>query len=1523
MADGVLSTLNNNDFWCLDTMLGDCEVYCWPGEAIDRHLAMIVAGSPHGSVMSCQSLATRAFVDSEKDAMTQCATFHRSVRFSSDSRSSTRHTADLECKRENSGSTSLTALAPTPVSQGSMSQSAPAAANTFDLESPTGGGGACRFPKLEECAHFHYERVALGGLALLALPGDERAADSGDEGWICIQVRSHVSSPQESEGRQWTLMRNRDNLLQLDDLLHRCIYDRKVSGLPNLTEKLSGPLPPEEEYHRLIADYLHHLSIIADDSINCGPVLYWMQMDNKGQRLLVANEDSSSINTPAVAAAYSVRKYVSQARDEISFEVGDMISIIDMPGPQESVWWRGKRGFRVGFFPRACVAVIGDKVPRHMTQPPPIVGSVAMAPIKPVLRKHGKLISLFRSFILSRPSRRSLKQQGILKERVFGCDLGEHLLNCGHDVPVVLVECAEAIESAGAVDGVYRLSGGAGLTQRLRDAFDAGRPPDLRPAAATDPHAVPSLLKMYFRELPNPLCTYQLYESFVRAVQQPDEASRLAAVRDTVVKLPPPHFRTMAYLMRHLRRVSLQSASTGMTARNVAIVWAPNLLRAPRPQHALHGVAVQAVVTEFLICYAEELFAREQGAAPPSPEQTPEPEPAIEFRGMEPVRRPKSLPVTQHTKLLSLEEARRRGRPPAPHSAPPVPPADPTPVLRPQGDVKPKYIEVGSGPNNLPQYHTVLELPATGRKRGVKRSPSGWRGIFTRNKQRPADTPTLAMEESSAIKSCESLSDGEPAAPGDRPATPAPRQHARSSSCDSYFEPWQAELAGMRLRLCAQERDQHIFSEEDDTAVRQQEESASSSPPESGLSSVEPSPRRSLRVDIKAANEYANKSDSAEHLQYIDAESPRRAPPEKRLHQNTHDQVKRVCRDRADPRDPRNELPEDPPRNPPPCIPDEPPRAPTAAPPAAAPPASAVKLRERSSPRRMRNGRYSGVHHCSDDRNVTINRLSWHGKDGHSTLIKIDWPIENISVGNLTTSTLNSSPLTPTTPLYGPLESDSEHSDSNKRTIRVSDGACEGCVDEKCLKCELRGAERGRTHAKVMTSSHESSSSYSNSLQQDELYECCTRPDYINLQSSSTSKSSPGSPLKSPLKSTISITFRSPTRDSDGAEGASSDSRDSVYEDIDLEKNLSIVEDAPVPQKDASLPTQQACQPQDFVQDLIILETPLETHFDADLYSQVKFFKQSIEEVNALVSDAPAADRHYENVRFQPATNDYENINVRDAVDSRLGTDEGDADLAPHTENGNVDESKNLNVRELAVRFESPTEQRQAFTFQKFKAEIKYPSLERDEPPGTRRPPGSGRLSRGAGNARSLDESAFTKEFGDRTYVDRRKSLEMNLKKKLPDLNLNIQEVEAKGGTTPATENKISLVQRFHEKRKTDIKTLIGVDTERKLSRERIEKYKEERRMFLREKYSSQSFRSSPEQLTRIKIKKDDCRIDDLPKFERRNTVDLGQRMRYSLARGSPDPALPAAPPSPEDKLSPHSIRDMAALFEHKSQRTG
>jgi hypothetical protein len=102
-----------------------------------------------------------------------------------------------------------------------------------------------------------------------------------------------------------------------------------------------------------------------------------------------------------------------------------MISVIDMPPPEESMWWRGKRGFDVGFFPSEFVRIIGDKVPAHLslpnTSPVVVVGgsnpggtskahhmlnqsgcsggsgsSAEHLPTKPVLRKHGKLISFFR-----------------------------------------------------------------------------------------------------------------------------------------------------------------------------------------------------------------------------------------------------------------------------------------------------------------------------------------------------------------------------------------------------------------------------------------------------------------------------------------------------------------------------------------------------------------------------------------------------------------------------------------------------------------------------------------------------------------------------------------------------------------------------------------------------------------------------------------------------------------------------------------------------------------------------------------------------------------------------------------------------------------------------------------------------------------------------------------------------------------------------------------------------------------------
>lgn len=62
--------------------------------------------------------------------------------------------------------------------------------------------------------------------------------------------------------------------------------------------------------------------------------------------------------------------------------------------------------------------------------------------------------------------------------------------------------------------------------------------------------------------------------------------------------------------MRHLAKVAKHGASTGMTTRNVAIVWAPNLLRCEALEvggvAALQGVGVQVrylVKDSFFFCF--------------------------------------------------------------------------------------------------------------------------------------------------------------------------------------------------------------------------------------------------------------------------------------------------------------------------------------------------------------------------------------------------------------------------------------------------------------------------------------------------------------------------------------------------------------------------------------------------------------------------------------------------------------------------------------------------------------------------------------------------------------------------------------------------------------------------------------------------------------------------------------------------------------------------------------------------------
>ncbi|KAG2470485.1 RHG32 protein, partial [Polypterus senegalus] len=424
------------------------------------------------------------------------------------------------------------------------------------------------FPKLVDCAHFHYENVDFGAIQL------QFESEQSNSGIEATSAKDLVFLVQVScQGKSWMVRRTYEEFRTLDSHLHLCIYDRRYSQL--------NELPPVNE------------------------ILERNEIDNRGNRFLLKEE--ASLNVPAIAAAHVIKRYTAQASDELSIEVGNILSVIDMPPKEDTSWWRGKHGFQVGFFPSECVELINEKLSQ----------AVNAAGLKQVSKKHGKLIGFLRTFMKSRPSKQKLKQRGILKERVFGCDLGEHLLNSGHEVPQVLRSCSEFIEKHGIVDGIYRHSGISSNIQKLRHEFDSEIIPELtNDVYMQDIHCVGSLCKLYFRELPNPLLTYQLYDKFADSMSVSTEEERLIKIHDVIQQLPPPHYRTLEFLLKHLSQLALCCSKTNMHIKNLAIVWAPNLLRSKEIESiglcgtdAFKEVRVQSVVVEFLLNHVEILFS--------------------------------------------------------------------------------------------------------------------------------------------------------------------------------------------------------------------------------------------------------------------------------------------------------------------------------------------------------------------------------------------------------------------------------------------------------------------------------------------------------------------------------------------------------------------------------------------------------------------------------------------------------------------------------------------------------------------------------------------------------------------------------------------------------------------------------------------------------------------------------------------------------------------------------------------------
>lgn len=204
------------------------------------------------------------------------------------------------------------------------------------------------------------------------------------------------------------------------------------------------------------------------------------------------------------------------------------------------------------------------------------------------------------------------------KMTTFGVELVTHAERLGGKIPHIITKCVNEIENRGLfIKGIYRVSGVKSRVEKLCQSFESGA--ELVDLTDVHPNVIANVLKLYLRQLPEPLLTFRYYPDFINVAKyypslkeeftQIDEAVK--ELRMLVRQLPSIHYITLAYLMHHLKRVSDHSEHNNMPPSNLGIVFGPTLLRTSEGTASLSSLVDtvhQTRIIELLINHAHEIF---------------------------------------------------------------------------------------------------------------------------------------------------------------------------------------------------------------------------------------------------------------------------------------------------------------------------------------------------------------------------------------------------------------------------------------------------------------------------------------------------------------------------------------------------------------------------------------------------------------------------------------------------------------------------------------------------------------------------------------------------------------------------------------------------------------------------------------------------------------------------------------------------------------------------------------------------
>lgn len=144
-------------------------------------------------------------------------------------------------------------------------------------------------------------------------------------------------------------------------------------------------------------------------------------------------------------------------------------------------------------------------------------------------------------------------------------------------IPHVIHQMIKEIKKRGIQEeGIFRIAANKNDMNNIKKRIDAGKPVDF--TQFPDIHLISGLLKDYFRSLPEPVTTYDLFHEFMKVLELWEE-KKVPFIKSLIGKLPIHNQMLLKKILKLLYVVSQYEEQNRMGVKNISIVWGSNLFR--------------------------------------------------------------------------------------------------------------------------------------------------------------------------------------------------------------------------------------------------------------------------------------------------------------------------------------------------------------------------------------------------------------------------------------------------------------------------------------------------------------------------------------------------------------------------------------------------------------------------------------------------------------------------------------------------------------------------------------------------------------------------------------------------------------------------------------------------------------------------------------------------------------------------------------------------------------------------------